>query len=375
MKLIRLYPSVYVDVCKNTALFCNVAKQYIQQFDFEKIIKVPNKTSLIVSEFNNNHFIDTCIEKFGRVDDIGEYEIDVLTDYFTDIDQYYKKTITQCWESWYVGKNYITRLTVDLTGRKNNPFSCARECSNMSEKVLSCLFKNIHKLEKLESIYFESNWETLIILSMIIKRYPLVYYKTRINIEYEDYLQHENEILLLYEQINVIIYDVKKTDIESLSKLLKTNRVQSVFIEINNCSDYETYSFLASFSPQKIRIKIGNKIHLDDLHKLLLYDKCSVLESVKTKVQLIKQEYINTLYWGEMIVCSNGDVLLNQNSCVGNVIDWDNIEFCLLINSDKSLWRMVRNKYEPCIQCLYRNLCPSLTMFESQNNTVFCTHN
>ena len=92
--------------------------------------------------------------------------------------------------------------------------------------------------------------------------------------------------------------------------------------------------------------------------------------SVQCK-EMIRNEWINFNYWGDLYINDKGDLMQNFNSVLGNLMDWSNVHLENLL-SDESLLSMVRRKAKFCSRCLFRNVCPPVSYTEKVLDITFC---
>lgn len=95
------------------------------------------------------------------------------------------------------------------------------------------------------------------------------------------------------------------------------------------------------------------------------------IEKPVTINELIHNEWINPLYWGDLFIDTNGNVLCNEKQIIGNILKWDEIKFHKLIEKG-SLWRATRKQFHHCSKCLFRNICPPLSGIELYNKETYC---
>lgn len=374
MKLIRLYPNVYCDIIENKALFFDITSKSIQQFKFSKIVAIPNKTSLIVSAFPEDQQFQNIIHHFGYIDEVDDCHIDVLTDYSTEVSEYYENLLNLQCDSLYVAQKFVTNLLVDLTGEHGMTFNSKKGGSIMSGTTLSHLFRIFYKFKRLRIIHFESNWESIQLLTPIVEQYPQIKDMIHVTFPLEEFLHHKKEILSSYKLIDLSIADIGSISVNDLIKIQSNSHVRHILVDVKSPEDFVLFEELVS-SSEKLHIRLSNLSKIKFLQDYLTYDLATELKDRESKYQLIRKEYINPLYWGKLFISSNGDILFNHECSIGNIMSWDNIDFSLLTNSKKSLWRMIRKEFELCNMCINRNLCHPLTLVEANNHLVFCNKN
>ena len=157
------------------------------------------------------------------------------------------------------------------------------------------------------------------------------------------------------------------------------------------------YSRKAVLSYNKCRqAKLANKIYLrlnydealsfvghtrkaiEDI-RLLLMDAFSLGDS--TVLPDVYQDLANfyldqslqdcSNFWGDLYVDAEGTILLSAGKILGNIKNWDKIPFESLLK-ENSLWRKVRGFETNCQKCLFRNICPPISLTDIINNVKFC---
>jgi pseudo-rSAM protein len=109
------------------------------------------------------------------------------------------------------------------------------------------------------------------------------------------------------------------------------------------------------------------------LSQLISYTKEGLFENKKSMLKIIRNNFINELFFGSLVIHNDGDVFSNiQSSSLGNIESDKFPEILYNASQDKKSWLYSRSTYIHCNKCLFNSLCPSLTLIELTSNFVFC---
>lgn len=89
-----------------------------------------------------------------------------------------------------------------------------------------------------------------------------------------------------------------------------------------------------------------------------------ILNTEWEKKNIYAHQAINTNYFGKLYIAANKNIYINLNRPpIGVIYD----DFTALIHSEINygeFWRKTRDTFQPCMSCLYKYLCPSLSNYE-----------
>jgi pseudo-rSAM protein len=93
---------------------------------------------------------------------------------------------------------------------------------------------------------------------------------------------------------------------------------------------------------------------------------------------IFRNQKLNSNHFGKLYIMPDGDVRASPDTCVlGNIYDKSLPEIIYSELDGNTAWRTVRSAYQPCGDCLYRDLCPPLSNYErliGQNNLCRIMH-
>ena len=139
----------------------------------------------------------------------------------------------------------------------------------------------------------------------------------------------------------------------------------------------EEYSSISS------KLNILKKMH----YKLFTYQKCNddfLDNNIKYSIdevlcqrhnvnQIIRSGIINELFYGKITIHNNGEVYSNiQQKTLGNIKDQKFKTLLHKASVDKSSWRLTRDNYFSCNDCLFKRICPPISEIEQYTLKVYC---
>lgn len=126
-------------------------------------------------------------------------------------------------------------------------------------------------------------------------------------------------------------------------------------------------------SISKVKINCCNPTDIAEIKDLLEYSTTDLLELNLFLDDIIRNEWLNFNFWGDLYVDAEGFIMLSTGIFLGNIKDWNNIPFENLLK-ENSLWRKTRKNEANCQKCLFRNICPPISLTEIINNVRFCNN-
>ncbi len=380
MLLIRLLPYVYCDVEENTVMFYNTLNGDIKSQSFLRIFSSPNRNTLFVSEESNTKCLINTeeIKSFGYIDSVKNDKITILSDYSSTIPKSYDNITNDKSVDNNTAQTCVTRLSIDLIGNSSKVFSLgdANACSSkhMKEETLNKLMNSLTYFKNIGQINIKVCW-TMIEryhqqFAYIANYHKILYF----NIFFSDYKAHSNRIINLCNKVDVTIQSIHDLTSSDL-RIIQSEHVRNIYLVIRSTNDLELYQHWQLWRYKNIHIHLDYSMEINELKNILSYDLGDITTGNISKNNLIRQEYINPLYWGELYINADGSIWISPNESIGNVLEWSAINFNDVINAKKSLWRKVRKDFHLCNKCLYRNICPPLSAIELYHDTVFCNQN
>lgn len=371
MMLIRLYPYVFIDNVENKIILYNMTIPSFHIFEIEGDITISNRNAFFMDFTNANAKTARDIEAYNY--GVSERECSVseisLSDYSTEIYEGLKFLPENL---RYDAKTIVKRLFVNLsnsidvfTGYKRD----IRGCGVVNyEYELRC---HIFEFTSLTNVVLFINKFSFSLFRDFYKTI-LPLYKIEVVIPLFDYLILFKEFTELgICDIILLVYDIEEESIYNLLPLMVCDKVVQVNLYVRKEEDLcllDKYSLLAN---DKVRIKINPKSDLAELEKILSYDIKQLLSMQVSKNKCIRNEWINSNFWGDVYIDENGNILLNSQKTIGKISEWNNAHFYELI-SEESLWRETRCKKDKCKDCLFRNICPPISLVEKMFNSTFC---
>jgi pseudo-rSAM protein len=121
--------------------------------------------------------------------------------------------------------------------------------------------------------------------------------------------------------------------------------------------------------------KLGSAVYpfFDSNHEFIknfvFIDEKSFINRSYNYSTIIRNETLNTYFFGKLIIDVNGFIFSNKNMApLGNIFK-DNIKHMIHneLNNSKT-WRLVRPKVKPCKNCIYSKICPPISYLELEMN-------
>lgn len=172
-------------------------------------------------------------------------------------------------------------------------------------------------------------------------------------------------------KVILLVHEVTKDSLHMMSQFMLDKNVMSFWVYISSMEDYVKLQNAGMLLNKKVLIKCNSFGNLGNLKTLLSYSVDDILSTKNSKNNCIRNDWINLNFWGDLFVNALGDVLIAGSNVIGNIYNWNNIQFGKLL-SEESLWRMVRRDKDKCKTCLFRNICPPISLIEKKFNSTFC---
>ena len=381
MLLIQLYPFTYLDSSNNNLLLYNTLNNKFKFIKNNVSIHVENRTSLILDEntINSNIASEIAQEQYGYIHFTQSLSNNKIMDYYSVLTKYYNDYTTQEWDNKFIVENYIDKIVLNIsesidlfTGSIQRPTTFHQIINKHTINEVGSHISNFKKLTKLS---INTDYKALIVCINEINKLTKKCYNIELNIPFSDFqLQQENILKLFNGKINLIINNLNHNIKDDLFYHIDKNN--NVYFKVVISSEFEL-NLLESWgllNNSKLSLEIASNQKEDKLQDLLCYDFSEIINSKQSVEQIIRKENINTLYWGELFIKSNGNLMSNPIFSIGNINDWSNINFGLLL-SETSIWRSTRNRFVPCRWCVLRNICPPVSLIELLSQKQFCKIN
>lgn len=203
------------------------------------------------------------------------------------------------------------------------------------------LLKNMADISCLKDIYLDATNVSVDELLDILRRGE---FKLKLAMHSPcsfDLLLADNELLSYNNRIEWQFFIYNDTDYFMLEKILKgTSYIYSIKPVFNHKNE--------SFFKDYVAIDEGD---LKEMHP--------------NKIQIFRRKVLNENFYGKLYIYPNGNVTANMNmSVLGNIKKTTLYELiCRELQTGES-WTLSRDKKEPCKNCEYRYLCPSISNVE-----------
>lgn len=371
MILIRFNPFVYLDyITSNTIFLYNMLDYTYKYFHVEGIVHKYNKDALCLKNTLQNMNIANMISKYqmGFVDIIDIVPQNILSDSRTELlDEY----------SYYFShslgidgtNSLIKRLFISFSSDLDVITGCKNGCeSEIIGKELENIISFVHKKLSLDYIYIYTNKDGF------ITKHDYIYELMEISVVFiciplSDFLMIANNIMMNSKmQIVILIDNVSEITDDHIARLKTLSMITSVIVYINSYGDLSTINRWELTHELQIRISPFAKI--DEIRALFGYDKENILKNKQTMGDIIRNEWVNINYFGDMFINAQGEVLIATGRSIGK-LSTKEVKMDMYF-SKNSLWRATRKQFSKCQMCIFRNICPPLTEIEIMFNVTFC---
>lgn len=144
---------------------------------------------------------------------------------------------------------------------------------------------------------------------------------------------------------------------ESKIKRIKVDYTYNIVIK--NPQNITTYNIEnSSFLP----FYDGNDSFFTDY---VFFSKSDILDSDLSMREIYNKTHINTYFTGQLIINSDGYIYASfVQKELGNIKENNIQDILRKLFDKKSLWRLLRKDVPVCKDCLYKNICPSISNYE-----------
>lgn len=371
MILVRLFPFVYADYIGNKMLLYDTIQSSVMIEEFEGKVKLKNRINLFLFDTPKNSLLaqKVAIERKGVVSRASNSNQVYLSDCLSDLSDNFEHLL----DTNEAGNvlPFIKRIFVSCTDsidvfshnmRKRHHVMESHICQNLKDKI--GIFTSLQRLSFLIdecSFSYIKN-----ILPELEGRYDV-----SLLMSVGDYVRLERSLVDLNCKFHIFVHEFgwfsKQTE-----KIFNDSRVSVVEFLVKN--EKELHNLMIADFPESSKLKIAfdfNACCKKEIRNIMCYSMQDILDMSVSCEEIIRNGWINFNYWGDLYINDKGDLLQNPISVLGNLMDWSNIHFEKLL-SDKSLWSMVRRKTRCCSRCLFRNICPPVSIMENDLDITFC---
>lgn len=372
MILVRLYPFVYMDSIGGKQLLYNALYPSFLLLSVDRHDVVADKGMFSMEENKENFQIAESIKKgdFGLVEVRENGTFSKFSDYTSEftafMQNYYNVPVND------KAINAIQRVFVSLT-KSIDPLTWSNTNlgGSLMPEVALQFVENMCKLPNLKGIEVFVDRHSYDSFFVIYEKLS-PFCKISIYVFYADYQLMYN----LFDkikgcEIHILLFQKDGLCQKELNDLILDKKVTFIHVDVKDAVESELFQKAFPCNNSKFRISCYKMSDIKEAKELLGYNSSDILEQNLSLDDIIRNEWINFNFWGDLYVDADGEVLLNNKENLGKIGDWDKIHFEKLL-LENSLWRKVRRVGANCRLCLFRNICPPLTLVEIINNVKFC---
>lgn len=377
MILLRLYPFVYCDLDSSVVSLYNTYNKQFFSFEVDSDVKLVNKQTLSLTDTVKNRQTGMSFQenKFGLVDFI-KYDIskDLPLDTSSELETYYERVFDPLMDPNFI-KSFVNSITLCLSNDFDVFTSELRVTNDRDpkKKVIADFVDFQNSLENLRNIHIYTNCKELNSCKKELITIAKINQISDINIPVNDYIQSGAEIARQFSE-NVIVhvpscFVIEHSDV--LPLIMNDRNVTRIYYHIGNLKDISILEQSILIGSNKISYKIEYRANIKDLEEMLGFTCDEVLSSEHFVGSIIRNEWYNPLFWGNLYINSTGEVLCGPEKIIGKVSDWKKIEYSKIFEED-SLWRRRRNMFATCSHCALRNICLPISLIEILSERSYC---
>lgn len=371
MLLIRVYPFVFIDHIENKVILYNTKASSFRIFEIENGIRVFNEStfSMESSLVNSNVAREIKQSNLGLYDEVPSLQNFYLADISSEVSD---RLDELCNKSVYDAKDLIKRLIVSLSPTLDvfSGMDLALHSTN-TQMIDVKFFQSFTRLTSLSGIFFYIDKNVVATFSKYYAELLLNYY-VEVAAPLRDYQHIAKDMSNLgINKVILLVHEVTKDSLDMMSRLITDKNVMRFWVYLSSAEDYIKLQKVGMLLNKKVQIKCNPFGNFSNLKTLLSYNIDDVLLTKISKNNCIRNDWINLNFWGDLFVNALGEVLIASSKVIGNIYEWNDIQFGKLL-SEESLWRMVRRSKDKCNACLFRNICPPISLIEKKFNSTFC---
>lgn len=173
--------------------------------------------------------------------------------------------------------------------------------------------------------------------------------------------------LLTVESCELIILIHPGFDKENLRKNLLLYETKNIIWKFIVSSTEDVIAIDDLDIPENIHIEITpyyNQKNLDFFKENVFLELSDILSAPVNRETIFKREVLNENFFGKLFISPKGDVYANMNKpLLGNILHESLKELVYKELYHSFAWMKVRDE-EPCIHCVNKRLCPSISNYE-----------
>ena len=198
-------------------------------------------------------------------------------------------------------------------------------------------------------------------------------FNLRMIVPYSTYMMQLSIVRKSFRHIKfqLVCDDMYRQDLNKLLNLPKElqNNI-SVIYPFSGSSDIK-YVAQIKKSHLKLHIEPMYQNNYDFLYKYISYDENDILSANLSMNDILRRDLINEFFFGQLRIQNNGSVYVNPLlPPLGSLQKHDVSEIIAQASVQCESWLYSRNRFNPCKECNYKNLCPPLSMVELESKRV-----
>lgn len=219
---------------------------------------------------------------------------------------------------------------------------------------INLLGENIFKYTSIDSL--------LDFLKPISKEIQICYY---LSLEQVIEAKDKLDLLLKFENFKFVFCindDSYKKYLNKISTYLPIEKVEFNCL-VENINDVDIYNYLPENNLNLV--PIYNGINLDFFEDNVYTDKDDIDALTPNQNEVFRNVKLNSHNFGKLIILPNGNIYANINhEKLGNICSNSATEIVSKEFYNGASWFLTRDKVKPCKDCVYKNLCPSISNYE-----------
>lgn len=289
------------------------------------------------------------------------------------------KTIKRDLSAGIHAEKNLLELTIYLTGKCT--LDC-NDCENMYKQIRWCT-KNKHDLpkERLFDILNQTSHTSvskLVFIGGNIFSYPfwdeLLRELKRFSFQKSIYINYQI-LPSIIKQLDVfdsnefnicLLIDVSNNFEQIVNKVIPINKKYSYIFKVRSIIEFEMVQSI--IDQHQIESKVFpyyDSSNRQFFEEYVFQSLDNIMNTNWKKNEVFAHTVLNTNYFGNFTISSNGKIFSNVNYKQIGDIQSDNIKMLVYQElKNGNAWLLTRNKVNPCKKCLYKYLCPPLSNYE-----------
>lgn len=273
----------------------------------------------------------------------------------------------------YKSKLYLVELTIhtgsyELKNKCKGVFSNYNKTLNKStiNKIFDKLSHEVFEYRNLRSINLicYPNTEMLSLIDFI--KNVSSHFDTTIHMELSHYLVLDKRIH--YDNLKYNLYIDSKMEMNQLlNKSFLLNENISLCIFVNDEELLSIALTLCDSLHNHIEIIPQYINNIEFFNKNVFLSKDDIFNNQSLTIhKILTNGLLNRIYWGKLVVNSNGNICPHNSIISSNLnIIHNSLDEAILDELNGSMtWFLKRNDVKPCKDCLYCLLCPPISEYE-----------